>query len=256
AGLPADALRPQRDATARARRRAPGGRPGVQADPAAAGRFLARGQCAAALADRAASAGAGLRAAGGAAVAQLAAAGALRIDAAGLPGLPGGHLPDDPRHPVAGRGSVAGRGGIVVAAAADAGAGRVAVRARRPRRQDPVAIEMMLRPKLHDHYIARTVILTVLATWGVLLGLDVVLAFAGEFDDLGKGSYTINHAIAATALTIPWRTYNLFPTSAVIGALLGLGQLAATSELTALRALGLSRRRLSLSVAIPLALLT
>ena len=46
------------------------------------------------------------------------------------------------------------------------------------------------------------------------------------------------------------------PTSAVIGSLLGLGQLAATSELTALRALGLSRRRLSVSVALPLALLT
>jgi lipopolysaccharide export system permease protein len=114
----------------------------------------------------------------------------------------------------------------------------------------------MLRPKLHDHYIARTVILTVLATWGVLLGLDVILAFAGEFGDLGKGGYTINHAIAATCLTIPWRAYNLFPTAAVIGALLGLGQLAATSELTALRALGLSRRRLSISVALPLALLT
>ncbi|RZA20182.1 MAG: LPS export ABC transporter permease LptG [Lysobacteraceae bacterium] len=115
---------------------------------------------------------------------------------------------------------------------------------------------MNLRPKLHDHYIARTVIVTVLATWGVLLGLDVMLAFASEFDDIGTGGYTINHAIAATCLTIPWRAYNLFPTAAVIGALLGLGQLAATSELTALRALGLSRRRLSISVALPLALLT
>ena len=115
---------------------------------------------------------------------------------------------------------------------------------------------MNLRPKLFDHYIARTVIVTVLATWGVLLGLDVLLAFAGEFGDIGKGGYTINHAIAATALSIPWRAYTLFPTAAVIGALLGLGQLAATSELTALRALGLSRRRLSLSVALPLALLT
>lgn len=115
---------------------------------------------------------------------------------------------------------------------------------------------MILRPKLHDHYIARTVILTVLATWGVLLGLDLVQAFAGEIGHIGKGSYTLNHAIAATALTLPWRAYNLFPTAAVIGALLGLGQLAATSELTALRAAGLSRRRLSLSVAFPLTLLT
>ena len=115
---------------------------------------------------------------------------------------------------------------------------------------------MMLRPKLHDHYIARAVILTVLGAWGVLLGLDVMLAFASEFEDLGKGGYTINHAIAATCLTIPWRAYNLFPTAAVIGALLGLGQLSASSELTALRAVGLSRRRLSISVALSLAMLT
>ncbi|MDI1254233.1 LPS export ABC transporter permease LptG [Thermomonas sp.] len=115
---------------------------------------------------------------------------------------------------------------------------------------------MNLRPKLHDHYIARIVIVSVLGTWGVLLGLDVVLAFAGEFGSVGKGGYTINHAIASIGLSIPWRAYNLFPTAAVIGALLGLGQLAGTSELTALRALGLSRRRLTVSVAFSLTLLT
>ncbi|MEO6155965.1 MAG: LPS export ABC transporter permease LptG [Thermomonas sp.] len=115
---------------------------------------------------------------------------------------------------------------------------------------------MNLRPRLHDYYIARIVIVSVLGTWGVLLGLDVVLGLAGEFGSIGKGGYTLNHAIAATGLSIPWRAYNLFPTAAVIGALLGLGQLASSSELTALRALGLSRRRLSASVAFALAMLT
>jgi Predicted permeases len=115
---------------------------------------------------------------------------------------------------------------------------------------------MMLRPRLHDLYIGRTVLLTVLATWAVLLGLDVVLALSGEFEELGKGSYSIGHAIAWVAYTVPRRAYTLFPMAAVIGSLMGLGQLAATSELTALRALGLSRRRLALSVAIALSLLT
>ena len=55
--------------------------------------------------------------------------------------------------------------------------------------------------------------------------------------------------------TIPSRAYTLFPTAAVIGVLLGLGQLAASSELTVLRALGLSRKRLSVSVALSLLLL-
>ena len=116
--------------------------------------------------------------------------------------------------------------------------------------------EVRFRPRLHDHYVSRIVVVSVLAAWGVLLGLDLVMAMAGEVGDIGKGGYTTSHAIAATGLTIPWRAYNLFPTAAVIGSLLGLGQLAASSELTALRAVGLSRRRLSVSVALSLTLLT
>ena len=74
-------------------------------------------------------------------------------------------------------------------------------------------------PRLHDSYLARSVVFSVLATWGVLLGLDVVLAFASEISNVGKGAYTVNHAIAVTGLSIPWRLYTLFPTAAVIGAL-------------------------------------
>jgi len=73
---------------------------------------------------------------------------------------------------------------------------------------------------------------------------------------VGKGGYTLGHAAAWVLYTVPRRAYTMFPTAAVIGALLGLGQMAATSELTALRALGLSRKRLSVSVAIALSLLT
>ncbi len=115
---------------------------------------------------------------------------------------------------------------------------------------------MRLGPKLHDLYVGRVVLTTVLLVWAVLLGLDVINAMAGQVDDLGKGSYSFGHAVAYVAYTVPRRAYTLFPTSAIIGVLMGLGQLAASSELIALRAVGLSRRRLSLSVAITLALLT
>lgn len=111
-------------------------------------------------------------------------------------------------------------------------------------------------PRLHDAYLARVVLGSVLLAWGVLLGLDVALALVGEMGDLGRGGYTINHAIAATGLTVPSRAYILFPTAAVIGMLLGLGQLAASSELTILRAVGLSRPRLAVSVLSALALVT
>src|SRR3546814_8310421 len=81
-------------------------------------------------------------------------------------------------------------------------------------------------------------------------------AMIGEFGDVGKGNYGLLDAVTYIVYTIPRRAYTMFPTVAVIGALMALGQLAASSELTALRALGLSRRRLSLSVAAPLLVLT
>jgi lipopolysaccharide export system permease protein len=77
-----------------------------------------------------------------------------------------------------------------------------------------------------------------------------------ESSDVGKGDYTFAKALVDVLLTIPRRAYSLFPTAAVIGSLMGLGQLAASSELTALRALGLSRRRIGFAVAIALSLLT
>lgn len=110
--------------------------------------------------------------------------------------------------------------------------------------------------RIHDVYVGKAVLGTVLLVWGVLLGLDVMLSFVGEFRDVGKGRYDAMQALAYTVLTVPRRAHYLFPYAAVIGALMGLGQLAASSELTALRALGLSRRRLGLAVAGAIAVLT
>ncbi|KAB7765513.1 LPS export ABC transporter permease LptG [Xanthomonas maliensis] len=115
---------------------------------------------------------------------------------------------------------------------------------------------MRLIPRVHDLYVGRAVLATVLLTWAVLLGLDVVNGFASEAKSIGQGNYSFGHAVAYVAYTVPRRAYTLFPTAAVIGALMGLGQLAATSELTALRALGVSRKRMSASVVAAMALLT
>jgi lipopolysaccharide export system permease protein len=115
---------------------------------------------------------------------------------------------------------------------------------------------MRLWPKIHDLYVGKVVLGTVVLTWTVLLGLDVALGFVTEFSDVGEGNYGLLQAVTVMALSVPRRAYTLFPHAAVIGSLMALGQLAASSELTALRALGLSRRRLSLSVAAALALLT
>ncbi|HRO27886.1 MAG TPA: LptF/LptG family permease, partial [Luteimonas sp.] len=111
-------------------------------------------------------------------------------------------------------------------------------------------------PKIHDLLVARSVIGTVVLTWAVLVGLDLVLAMVDELRNVGQGRYDFLAAVTYIAHTLPRRAYMMFPTAAVIGSLMGLGQLAASSELTALRALGISRKRVSLSVALPLLVLT
>ncbi|HLT05149.1 MAG TPA: LPS export ABC transporter permease LptG [Pseudomonas sp.] len=112
-------------------------------------------------------------------------------------------------------------------------------------------------PKIHDLYVARVVVTTVLLTWAVLTGLDVMISgLLAEVDDIGEGNYGFLTALTYVVYTVPRRAYMMFPTAAVIGTLMGLGVLAASSELTALRALGLSRKRLGASVALPLLLLT
>ena len=81
-----------------------------------------------------------------------------------------------------------------------------------------------LRPRIIDLYLARTVLLTTLATWAVLLGLDVMLSLVSEVSDIGKGSYDFSKAVAYMAYTVPRRAYTLFPTAAVIGSLMALMQ--------------------------------
>ena len=112
-------------------------------------------------------------------------------------------------------------------------------------------------PKLHDLYIGRVVLVSVLLAWVVLIGLDTLLGgLMIELSDVGTGRYDLAAALSNVALSVPRRAYMLFPYSAVVGAVIGLGQLSTSSELTVLRALGLSRRRISLSVILSLAVLT
>jgi len=102
--------------------------------------------------------------------------------------------------------------------------------------------------RIHDGYIARTVLLSLVLTWAVLVGLDVVLAVVDEIDQIGVGRYDFIGILTYVAWTLPRRMYMMFPTAAVIGTLMGLGQLAASSELTVMRALGLSQWRIAVSV--------
>ncbi|MBS1229426.1 MAG: permease YjgP/YjgQ family protein [Proteobacteria bacterium] len=98
--------------------------------------------------------------------------------------------------------------------------------------------------KIYRRYLAREV------SGGILLVLGGFLALFGFFDmiaevkNVGEGSYQLHHAMAYVALRMPGRVYELMPIAVLIGTLYSLSTLARHSEITVLRASGLSTRKL------------
>jgi lipopolysaccharide export system permease protein len=115
---------------------------------------------------------------------------------------------------------------------------------------------MNWRFKQVDRLVAYSTLSAVLVTWLLLVGLDAARSFASEATDIGKGSYGLGTVTLQILFTLPRRGYEWFPNAALIGSLLGMGALAGSGELTALRAAGMSKLRICLSVALSLGLLT
>ena len=104
-----------------------------------------------------------------------------------------------------------------------------------------------LRVKRVDWLIGVTVLGSMLLVWLVLIGLDAMMQFVRQLGFIGRNGYTLSNAIFYVVVTIPRRMYEMFSFAALIGGLLGLGGLASTGELTALRAAGMSRLRIAVS---------
>jgi len=107
-----------------------------------------------------------------------------------------------------------------------------------------------------DRLVAMAVLGAVAVAWATIVGLDAFRTFIFELDDIGQGQYTFARAAAYVLLTVPRRCYEMFGYAALIGGLLGLGGLAGTGEITALRAAGLSKLRICASVVLGLGVLT
>lgn len=96
-----------------------------------------------------------------------------------------------------------------------------------------------------DRLVAMSVLGSLLMVWLVLTGFDAVRILLVQLGHVGKNGYGTSDAIAYVLVTFPRRAYAMFGNAALIGALLGLGGLAGTGELTALRAAGMSRLRIA-----------
>jgi lipopolysaccharide export system permease protein len=101
-----------------------------------------------------------------------------------------------------------------------------------------------------DRYFAKTVLLHTLMVMAVLLALMTLVTFIGQQDDIGQGSYDVAGAFLVTLLQLPQQAYELLPIGALIGAIIGFGGLARDSELTVVRAAGVSVGRIAVSAAL------
>lgn len=97
--------------------------------------------------------------------------------------------------------------------------------------------------RLLDRYIIRTVTAAIVLVLLVVLALDLVFGFIGELDDT-RGDYQTLEALLFMLYTLPRRLYDFLPLAAFMGALVGLGQLANSSELVVIRAAGVSVGRI------------
>jgi len=105
-----------------------------------------------------------------------------------------------------------------------------------------------------DRYIGAQVFVAILGVLGIIVGLALLFAFIDELGDV-EGGYSLLDALWYVLLTAPRRLYEMLPMAALIGCLIGLGSLASNSELTIMRAAGVSIGRIVWAVMKPMLVL-
>lgn len=97
---------------------------------------------------------------------------------------------------------------------------------------------------LVPRYLFKSVSMALLLAVLLLLCIDVLFALIKELNDI-SAAYTLGDVFFYVALTVPSKVYELFPVSAVLAVVVGLGALAAGSELVVLMASGYSKLKIA-----------
>ncbi len=95
-----------------------------------------------------------------------------------------------------------------------------------------------------DRYLGQAAILGTLVVWAAMSLLAITFNLLNELRAT-TGNYGPLQAFWFTFLSLPRTAYQMFPVSALIGALIGVGGLAAANELVAFRTAGVSRLRIA-----------
>lgn len=94
---------------------------------------------------------------------------------------------------------------------------------------------------IFDRYIGRTVLMAMLLCELTLVGLSAIIRYVEQLRSVGQGTYTLLSAFYYVLLSMPQELVLFFPIAALLGGLIGLGQLASNSELVVMQTSGRSR---------------
>ena len=97
-----------------------------------------------------------------------------------------------------------------------------------------------------SRYLIRHLFLGFAAAAGLLLPLFTTFNLINELDDVNPGGYRWTQAVLVVLMTLPRTLVELSPFIALLGGIVGLGQLSKNSELTAIRSTGFSIFRIAL----------
>ncbi len=98
--------------------------------------------------------------------------------------------------------------------------------------------------RILTRYISTQVLLAIMLVLLVILSLDLLGGLIEELDYI-KNDYTFIEALYFLVMTAPGKVRMWLPFAAMVGCLIGLGALANNSELTVMRAAGVSTSRIA-----------
>lgn len=101
-----------------------------------------------------------------------------------------------------------------------------------------------------DRYILKSVVGAVALVLLALLVLVALFLFISQQQEVGTGNYGGLQALQYVALNLPAQFVDFLPIAALVGSLMGMGVLAHGSELTVMRAAGVSTGRIGAGMAL------